>query len=151
MKGGGVESRIGEIGSVGASTEECWRSWVMTIHEEHKVDRSYFFQFFFRLQKPWDLRWKCWHKGSEVLQNRQRPPDINQTTPHTPPQPAPYFITSPLQQVLLPRLLRQHIKRRLRTKPTRHLSPDSLIRKRRLLLSNLDGLASPAAGGRIRH
>lgn len=54
-------------------------------------------------------------------------------------------------QILTPRLPLHHIKQRQPTKPPRQRRPYSLIRKRRILPVNLDRLAAPARGRRIRH
>lgn len=72
---------------------------------------------------------------------------LKSSTPRHPNPCPPSFLV----QILLARFLGQNIKCRLRAKPTRHLRAHSLIRKRSLLVANLDGVASPSAGRRIRH
>jgi hypothetical protein len=49
------------------------------------------------------------------------------------------------------RLTLHHIKRRLRTEPTRTLTPHRLGRVCRILIVNLDRLATPTRTRRIRH
>lgn len=70
----------------------------------------------------------------------------NETRPH---DLAHSFSSIPLLQILISNLLDHHIKRGFRTEPARPRRPNTLVRKRRILLLDLEGLNPFSSGGRI--